>query len=208
MKIKTLIADDHPVTIKGLLLAIKMEFPEMILCSAQNAHQAIELCKKEAFDIALIDARIPGTSGIKLIGMLHEKFPSVKVIGMTAFDEPATLFEFVEAGVHAILIKATMLDHLKPCFDSVLKGERYFTADIKEILDKYTFSNARPTTNICKREFTVAKLMSEGDTTKDISKKLRLSSNTVEFYRKELMRKTKTKNATGLIGFLHRNGIL
>ncbi len=100
---------------------------------AEPAEHALTLCKAYAVDVAFIDARMQPISGIRLIGMIHKKYPAVKIVGMTTFNEEATIAEFIKAGVVGFLAKGKLnKPALLNCVQAVLAGETFFSLEVKK----------------------------------------------------------------------------
>jgi DNA-binding NarL/FixJ family response regulator len=204
-----LVVDDHISVSEGLAALIQQHQPAAKLFIANSAAEALETIKSNRIDAVLIDARMPGMSGIELMLLLKREYPTIKLIGMTSFDEDTTVVELLRAGVPGILLKrSTNGQEIKDCLHAVLAGEIYFSAEVKEKLTQNGYNLIKPTLRFTKREQDLLTLMCEGQSTKQIAEKLSLQPSTVEEYRKALLKKTGTKNTTELVALVLRNGFL
>lgn len=83
---------------------------------AQDAEQAMELIKKNRPDLALIDLRMPGKSGLDLIQMARDFLPSLKIVVLTGYGSIATATEAIKLGVHYYLPKPADVDDILMAF--------------------------------------------------------------------------------------------
>gem|GEM_PF-1918444 len=176
---------------------------------AESAEHALTLCKAYAVDVAFIDARMQPISGIRLIGMIHKKYPAVKIVGMTTFNEEATIAEFIKAGVVGFLAKGKLnKPALLNCVHAVLAGETFFSLEVKKIMADVGTKQLLANTHLSVREYEIAVSLSKGNSAKEIGDQLGISKNTVDDYKKTMLEKTGAKNSNELVSFLHRNGLI
>ncbi len=177
---------------------------------AYNGQEALDLIRKYHIDVALLDVRMPVMDGLEAAEVILKDYPATKIIGMTSFEEETTLLDMLHAGIHGILLKrsATMAE-VSLAIAEVMAGRNYFNAEIRELIDR----NINRLTESSRSKFTpreleVLYLTCQGIAAKGIALQLGLSTSTVEDYRKEMLRKTNTKNVAELVAFAHRNGLL
>jgi CheY-like chemotaxis protein len=104
-KIRILLADDHPVVRRGLVLALK-EQPDMeVVGEAQDGRQAVELASRLLPDVMIMDMKMPGLTGIEATRAVHAAHPEVRVIGFSALDEADQAAAMREAGAVGYLSK-------------------------------------------------------------------------------------------------------
>jgi len=206
---RILVVDDHISVSEGLAALIQQHEPAAKLFIANGAAEALETIKSHRMDAALVDARIPGMSGIELMLLLKKEYPNIKLIGMTSFDEDDTVVELLRTGVPGILLKRSMRGtEIKHCLQEVLAGRSYYTPEVQARLLKNGYNLVKPAAKFSKRELDVLHLIVKGLSTKQVAETLQLSETTVESYRKEMLKKTGCKNTAELIAFALRNGLL
>ncbi len=204
-----LVVDDHKVVCEGLAsLIANLKIVEKAY-AAFNAAEALAIVRANKVDVALIDARMPETSGIALTEKIINEHPSVKIIGMTSFDEDETIVEMLQTGMHGILLKRnTGLDEVNQCILEVVSGRKYYTPEIQALLNNNGYNLTKPVVKFTGRELEVLQLICEGDVSKKIAEKLQLKDSTIESYRKEMLAKTATKNSAQLVSYAMRNGLV
>lgn len=203
-----LVVDDHRLICDSIAALIEKCDLAYKVYTAYSAEDAISSIRSYSIQMALVDARMPDMSGVDLMRFLQKNYPSLKFVAMTSFDETATLKELLTLKPNGILLKqSTGAIDIRDCIAQIMRGQTYYSADALSRLrniDPLSF----PTLSFGKREKEILSLLSKGKVTKEIAERLTLSPTTVEDYRKELLRKTETKNTPELIAYLHRNGLL
>ncbi len=82
-----LVVDDEPYIADGLNILLQEEFDELLdIYVAYNGYEAIKIMDKVRIDIFILDIKMPDINGIELHGMIMKKWPSCKVIFLTAYD--------------------------------------------------------------------------------------------------------------------------
>lgn len=207
--ITVLVVDDHLFVREAFGLLLKSTGLTKKIYSAATTSEAKEITKVNHIDIAFIDARLNESSGIILAATLMKQDPKLKVVGITSFDEDETITEMLQAGVNGILLKRnTDFREITHCLHQLMAGNNYFNQDITSRLARNDFNSRNSRLQFTKRELEVLALLTKGQSTKQIASTLELKENTIEDYRKEMIRKAGVKNTTELIALALRNGIL
>lgn len=103
--VHVLIVDDHPVVREGLSSMLGRERGLTVVAALPGGRQAIEFLKHSPADVALVDLRMPGISGIESIRELKRIAPDVKVIVLSSFELDEDIYQAVEAGASGYLLK-------------------------------------------------------------------------------------------------------
>jgi DNA-binding NarL/FixJ family response regulator len=204
-----LVVDDHAMVCTAIAALIEKSMNSPKVFTAFNAAEALAIIKHHRIEAALIDARMPGISGLALAATILKEHPSTKVIGMTSFDEDDTVIEMLRAGLHGILLKRnTAGPEIEQCLTEVLAGKNYYTPEIKIRLAQNGYDLLKPGVRFSKRESEILNLICQGQSTKQIAERLQLKDTTVEDYRKEMLKKANAQNTAELVAFALRNGLL
>ncbi|MCK5197794.1 MAG: response regulator transcription factor, partial [Spirochaetales bacterium] len=87
-EIKILLVDDQILFIESLKTVIETLTDDIrIINIAHDGLEAIKMVKKETPDIILLDVRMPGMDGVEAVKVLHRKYPQIKVMMLTTFDD-------------------------------------------------------------------------------------------------------------------------
>src|SRR6478735_3322868 len=206
-KITVVVADDSKMFCESLAALVEKVPNVQKVYMAYDGKQAVDLVREHQADLVLLDVRMPVMDGLQAAEMILKEHASTNVIGMTTFDEEATLIDLLRAGVHGILLKRSAnRAELTVAINEVIKGGNYYHEEIRHVVDKNIHRlNVSPRTRLTPRELEILRFTCSGKVAKEIAAALGLSTGSVENYRKELLRKTNTKNVAELVTFAHRN---
>lgn len=194
-----LIIEDHKIVSLGLkTLAERTKHFASIDC-AYTASQALELTVDhnklaDPYSIFLVDVELPDMSGLDLVKSLKAMSPDSAIIFHTIHDELWNLRQMINSGANAIVMKTDDLAELKIAFQRVLDGDNYFSDHFREACEE--MANYQ---TLSEREIEILKLISEGISSKDIAKRIFRTQDTVEFHRKNIMRKLGATNMAQLV---------
>ncbi|MBX2968733.1 MAG: response regulator transcription factor [Cyclobacteriaceae bacterium] len=205
-----LVVDDHSMVCDALVALVEKTGLCKKAMPAYSGEEALGILKQERISIALVDIRMPGLSGSNLVKRIEHEHPTVKIVGMTSFDDEETMQEMLQLNLAGILLKrSTTSREINACLEMVSAGKSYFTDELKQLVQvKQLHPSRAPRTNFTYREMQVLNLLSEGQSSKLIAEHLNLKASTIEDYRKGMLKKTSTKSTAGLVAFAMRNGLL
>ncbi|MDP1728446.1 MAG: response regulator transcription factor [Bacteroidota bacterium] len=197
--------DDHPIFRKGLKnVLIKTHLVARIF-EAGNGLEAIELIKKEAIDLVMMDIDMPEMNGVEATAKILKIKPSIKIIALTMYCEPKYVYELCKKGAKGYLLKDSPTSEICKAINMVLTNQEYYSSKVQSILVKVyrDYDKELPkfdTSNkITKAQKEVLILLCQQNSTEDIAQKLHISSNTVNRHRQDLLYRTGSINLAGLV---------
>ncbi len=202
MKTKIAITDDHRMVLKGIIAMLENTSEIKIVGTYENAEETIKNLESNLPDVLLLDINLPDMNGIDLSKILLKKYPDLKIIALTNFEDISFVKRMLKNGVHGYLLKNTDKLELLEAIKVVLLGEQYLHKDIKKkLLYQSTTKNTTNNllVNLTRREKEVLQEIYEELTTQEISEKLFISPKTVETHRMNIMSKLGAKNSVGII---------
>ncbi|HBG71015.1 MAG: hypothetical protein A2W93_03065 [Bacteroidetes bacterium GWF2_43_63] len=207
--IRLIIADDHEIFRKGLRIILNELDEVKVIAEAQNGNEVFEILKHQKADLILMDIRMPVMDGIEATRKMTEKYPEIKVIALTMFEEISYFNQMIEAGAQGFLLKKTNKDELQRAINQVIEGENYFSEEFISNVNR----TQRPASRIAGIELTdreqeVLELICKGMSNAEISKFLGVSARTVDGHRAHLLEKTGAKNSPHLVMFAIKNGLI
>ncbi|MFG6686560.1 response regulator [Mariniflexile sp. HNIBRBA6329] len=199
--IKLLIADNHPITRKGLEVLFSASSNIKIVASVDNGDAILEYIKKNPVDIILTEADLPKLNGLTVLRYLKNDYPDVKTIILSAQPEEVYAVNAIKAGAHGYIHKSENVITINEAILKVSNGGIYLSNDLTQQL---AFGNrVNKGGNFYKklstREAEVLKLLTIGRKNKEISKELDINEKTVSTYKARLMRKLKVTNLVDLV---------
>jgi DNA-binding NarL/FixJ family response regulator len=206
---QVLIVDDHPMMREGLAQLIDREKDLHVAGEADTAAAAVEKTAQLKPDLVIVDITLPGRSGLELIRDLHAVHPAALVLVVSMHEESLYAERVLRAGGRGYVMKQAGGRKLMEAIRQVLSGQIYVSADTSaRILETFSRHNAEAphagVQSLSDREFEVFQLIGQGESTRDIAKKLSLSVKTVEVHRLNIKGKLKLATAGELIHFAVR----
>ncbi|MAU72403.1 MAG: DNA-binding response regulator [Pseudozobellia sp.] len=212
MKHRILIADDHQMFIDGLLSILKEDSRFEISATFKNGAQVLKyLDINGAQDLHLLitDLTMPEIDGIELNQRVKEIYPTLKTLVVSMHIDGTKIEKLIKGNVDGYVPKNAEKDELLLAIETIVKGEKYFSSEIKQAYTDAMFENRRQEEiHLTEREKEVLKLIAEEYTTQEIADQLFLSKHTIESYRKNLIAKLQVKNLAGLTKQALKLGLL
>ena len=121
--IKVLLADDQTLIRQGIRLLLEIEPDIQVVGQAANGNAAIDQVETLQPDVVLMDVRMPEMDGVAATRELSARFPEVKVIILTTFEDDETVFEGIKAGARGYLLKDISSEEMAQAVRRVAAGE-------------------------------------------------------------------------------------
>ena len=209
-KINVLCVDDHVVIRKGIRFLLKeIEFVETVF-EAENGKVSLELLNIHKVDIVLMDIRMPVMNGIEATREAMVKYPKLKIIAFSMFEEIEQIKDMIQAGVKGYISKSIKIYELKEALLSVLKGNDFYSKNVSYLMNKEFANKCKEFANIplTTREKDVLCLICRGYTNHEIAKNLNINHKTVQGHRANLIKKYGVKNSLCLALHAVKNSIV
>lgn len=133
---RVLIVDDHPHGREGMRGIVESEPCFAVVGEAASGEEAIEAVRRLAPDMVLMDVNMPGMGGLEAAQHVKREHPDIKIVIVTAYDEPAFLFEALRCGAQGFLPKnvrpSVWIDYLR----SVANDETPMSSEVARMLLK------------------------------------------------------------------------
>ncbi|ADV49524.1 response regulator transcription factor [Cellulophaga sp. E16_2] len=212
MNYNLIIADDHKMFIDGLI-SILNEAPEFsVILTAKNGAQVekyLSINSADNIHLLITDLTMPEMGGIELNKIVKSKYPSLKTLVVSMHIDGMMIDKLIKNNVDGYVPKNAEKEELLTAIRSIIKGEKYFSPEIKKAYTDAMFENKKmEEISLTDREKEVLKLIAEENTTQEIADKLFLSKHTIESYRKNLISKLNVKNLAGLTKHALKMGLL
>jgi len=202
--IRILVAEDHLVARVGVTTIVNLQPDMTVVAEAANGQQAVELYRKHQPDVALLDMRMPGMTGVEAAAAIRKEFPNARMIALTTYVGDEDIRRALTAGVHAYLTKDVLHDELLKAIRAVHAGQTYLPAAVAASL-----AAQMPRPDLSAREVQVLELIVQGLANKQIAYSLSIAEHTVKNHVKNILSKLgvqdRTQAATAAIqrGIVH-----
>lgn len=189
MKIKVMIVDDQPILAEGIRSVLSNSDALEVVGVAGDGLDALEKMERDTPDVVLLDIRMPNMNGVVATGEIKKKFPDVKVLILTTFDDSDYILSALNNGACGYLLKdigaAALVDSIKNAY----AGDTILPAKIaKKISDAAKNVSAdrelrlKKAFGFSERETEIAVMLYEGFNNRQIASALDLSEGTSRNY--------------------------
>lgn len=210
--VKILIADDHSVARKGVRALLESQSHFKIVAEAETGMEAIKKAQESQPDVAILDIRMPGESGIEACRQIIKSVEGCKVILLTSYAEDELLFAAIQAGASGYVLKLVGGNELIRAVECVSRGEGFLDSAMISTVFKQVFNasearHANEFSALTPQEIEVLALVSKGRTNRQIAALLNLGEGTVRNYVSSILPKLGKTNRAGAAAFAIRHNI-
>jgi DNA-binding NarL/FixJ family response regulator len=203
---RCVIADDHPAIIDAVSRYLAGVDDVEIVARAQNGDQALRLIEEHAPDVAVVDVRMPGVSGIDIARKLSTEGSKTAVILYTGHADRSLLLEALDAGARGFLVKEAPLDDLARAIRAVGGGGTYVDPALASVLAGPQAAERLPT--VTKREREILRLLADGMRNEQVAQQLSISPLTVRSHVKNAMQKLEADTRTEAVAKALRESLI
>ena len=208
--LRILIADDHVIVRKGVRDVVEAHPGWEVCAEAADGQQALELALREKPDVAVLDVSLPLLNGVALTRRLRQECPKVKVLLFTMHDDDETVSGGLAAGARGYVLKTDSEQYLEAAISALGANKPYFSAVVSEMLLDAAVNDRKRSRleSFTVRELEVAQLIAEGNSNKQIARRLDISIKTVESHRSAAMRKAGVRSAAEFVRFAIKHNLI
>jgi DNA-binding NarL/FixJ family response regulator len=208
--IRVLLVEDQEIIRQGLKTLLETKPDLRIVGEAENGQQAIEqlaaLREQTEFpDVILMDIRMPVMNGVEATNAICQRFPDIKILMLTTFNDTQYVSEALRFGAKGYLLKNTPVDELATAIRSIHQGYTQFGPGIMEkvIAEAPTAKAEAPEevlppglTELTGRERDVLRLIAKGASNREIAEMLHLSEGTIRNYISNILTRLNLRDRT------------
>lgn len=187
--IKALIVDDQELFRESLKVVLGVNPDIEVTDAVCGVAEALKSAGRDRPDVALMDIRMPGTDGVEGTRLMKERFPEVKVIVLTTFDDDDYVFGALKHGASGYLLKGSSLSELSKAIQIAHNGGAMINPDIASKVIRLFSQMAKcavkirvdeeTAKEIRKAEWDMIRAVGRGLSNKEIARELCLSEGTV-----------------------------
>jgi DNA-binding NarL/FixJ family response regulator len=211
---RVLLADDHLVVRRGLRLVLDSEADLCVVAEASDGVEAVERGLAQPLDLAILDVSMPRLTGIQAARQLLAHRPALRVLLLSMHAGERYRLAAEQAGAGGYVAKSVADRELVAACRAVIRGDDFVYPDDPRRSgaeaaggrgfagDGFAGSALSP------RELEVAKLVAEGNSTREIADTLVISEKTVERHRGAVLDKLKMRDRVDLTRWAIREGLV
>jgi two-component system nitrate/nitrite response regulator NarL len=208
-RIKVVVAEDHPIYREAVARMLRHRREFELTASCSDGHGALAAIEATSPDVALLDVRMPGRTGIEVLRHLRDGKYETRVVMLSAVDDGSVMYEAIAEGAAAYLGKDA--DHAQVCdvLLAVAAGRTVLPADAHEKLASEIRRQAKPhVPALTPRELDVLRLATEGHTAREIGDQLIVSTATVKTHLQHIYEKLGVSDRASAVAEAIRRGIV
>jgi len=198
---KILLCDDQAVIRDGLEMLLNLEKDFQVVGVAQDGAEAVDLAAQKQPDLILMDLKMPIMNGIEATREIRTKFPHIKILVLTTYDDDEWVFDAIRAGASGYLLKDTPRQKIVEAIRGTVDGKSFVDPAIAgKLLNQVASKQTQPTSiltdKLTERELDVLRLIAKGINNSEIANQLHLSEGTVRNHVSAILEKLGVSDRT------------
>ena len=208
---KVILADTQFLVTESIRLILNETNSNYSTEIVQNYADLHLVLKQAEANLLITDFTMMDYDGFQSIQSIKQKYPSLVILVLTNFITKHDLQELVNAGVSGVMLKNMERDELFAAIETALRGKKYFSSDVLDLFLEQKTTKRTNTYNdatLTSSETEIVQLIAEGLTTKAIADRRNISFHTVMTHRKNIFRKLGVTNASELLMYAVKSGMV
>ena len=207
--LRFIMADDHPVVLKGLKEIISESFDKAIIDETTTGYELLRKVQNNQYDLVLLDISLPDINGLEVLKEIKKKKPKLPVLIISMYLEEQYALRAMKAGAQGYVTKRSASDELVLAVRKILSGKRYISPAFAEkmLYDFESDAEKSPHESLSDRELQVLCMIGKGKAVNQIAEELHVSANTVRTYRTRILEKIGVKGTSELIHYAVMHGL-
>ena len=210
--IRVLLADDHTLVRAGLRKLLESIPDICVVGEADDGLALLAQAEQLQPHLVLMDIAMPRLNGLESTARLTKSWPHIRVLILSMHQNEEYVRQALRNGACAYLLKDCAPLELELALEAVLRGETYLSPAVsKGVVSDYVQRlrvEEQPGARLTPRQREVLQLIAEGQSTKEIARRLDLSVKTVESHRSGLMKQLDIHEVAGLVRYAMHIGLV
>jgi two-component system nitrate/nitrite response regulator NarL len=205
-KITVMLVDDHPMVQGGLRACLSFYEDIKIVGSTTEGKEALNKALELKPDVILMDISMPFMNGIDATEIITEQLDDTKVLIFSMHDSAEFVTSSIQAGASGYILKDTTSEEVYYAIKAVSNGKTHFCSSIAKVLveSPVRAGNEKLTT----REQVILSYIAQGNSSKEIARKLNISFRTVEAHRRNIKAKLNIDSLAELVRYAVNHGLV
>lgn len=197
-----------------ILKGIEKVLCENLKCTITKVVQSSEELYSISFDteseILILDIDMPGLNAVNTIERILNDFPEVKILALSDIETEDKIKNAMQAGAAGFVLTHSSGNELVTAIEEIYGGNQYLCENALSVLVKKKNDSLRKSpanTELSKRELQVLELICRELTNRAIADRLGISVRTVDSHRRNILRKTGSRNTAGMVSYAFKKRI-
>jgi DNA-binding NarL/FixJ family response regulator len=203
MPVRIVIADDHELILEAVRIALGEADDIEVIGTASSGNEVLEVVGRLAPDVLLLDLRMPGMDGLSCLDELRDRHSAVKVVVLSAVEEPQLIAEALKRGASSYVVKTVDPRDLAAAIRQAVEGTVYTGGGVLAVQSAGDTELGRLTA----KEQAVLRALAQGHSNREIARELWLAEQTVKFHLTNIYKKLEVANRTEAARWAYRHGL-
>jgi DNA-binding NarL/FixJ family response regulator len=207
--IRVLIVDDHEIVREGLATLLIEEVTVEVVGQAPTGAEAVTLATLLRPDVILMDLIMPEMDGIEATRRIRRASPASQILVLTSFVDDQHVRDAIEAGAIGYLLKDVLKADLLRAIRTAAQGEPVLHPEAQRYLMRQVSPLSPPSLlhHLTEREREVLRLITQGQSNKEIAQTLHLTEGTVKGYVSAVLAKLGVADRTQAALYAVKHGL-
>ena len=213
LKTRILVADDHPIVLRGLKTVLNAQPDFEVVAEATDGDEAVEQALAQDVHLAILDISMPRKTGLQAAREISQRRPDVRLLILSMHDNEQYLFEAIKVGASGYVLKSAVDRDLVEASRAAMRGEPFLypggvRALMRDYVERARAGEVGRGEVLTPREEEIVKLVAEAHTNEEIGEMLFISKKTVERHRANILEKLGMRDRVELTRYAIRRGLV
>lgn len=187
--IKILVADDHPMLLKGVVDELEVNGYKKVY-AANNGAEALNILTQDKIDLAILDIEMPLLSGFEVIKKYTQAGNSgTRFIVLTSHKEKGFVIKAKKFNISGYILKDEPFEELDQCIQMVIQGKEYFSKTFDQVFNNQVSPVLKKIKLLTPSERTIVRMIVNEHSSREIGAILSISHRTVQKHRANIIEK-------------------
>jgi DNA-binding NarL/FixJ family response regulator len=214
-RFRVVIADEIFLCRRGLRSVLQEDRRFEIISEAEDGESALKSVLSEKPDVAVLDATLPGISGLEIAALLKAKDRMVNIVILASQKDEKLFNKAISLGIRGYVLKKNTATEILDCIAAAARGEAYISSTLSDFLlsrrnSVEVLSRRKPGLgNLTQAERRILKRIAQGKTSRQIATECGVSPRTIDSHRAHISEKLGIKGSNRLLHFAleHRDAL-
>ncbi|MGZ6346003.1 MAG: response regulator [Anaerolineales bacterium] len=211
MRIKILLAEDHKIVREGTRQLLEQSPDMEVIGEASDGMEAVQQAADLHPNVIVMDVRLPRLNGIEATRTITLRFPEIRVLILSAYDDDSYVFPLLEAGASGYLLKTASGVELAEAIRQVHSGQKALAPRITAKLvnrlgGRGSYRATGMQEGLTDREMEVLRATAHGQPNKEIANALAISPQTVQVHLRNIFAKLGVDSRSQAVAYAIRRG--